>query len=43
MMRKKINLSTVLAGQRVGLREVDEGNWLVSFMSCDRGSTDLEV
>jgi len=32
MHRKKINLSTVLAGQKVGLKEVDEGIWLVSFM-----------
>jgi hypothetical protein len=29
--RKKINLSTVLAGQRLGIREVDDGIWLVSM------------
>ncbi|HEY2755018.1 MAG TPA: IS481 family transposase, partial [Pseudolabrys sp.] len=29
--RKKINISTVLAGQRLGIREVDDGIWLVSF------------
>jgi Integrase core domain len=32
MHRKKINVSTVLAGQLVGLKEVEEGIWLVSFM-----------
>lgn len=31
--RKKINISTVLAGQRLGLKEVDDGIWLVSV--CD--------
>jgi hypothetical protein len=25
-------LSTVLAGQRLGIKEVDEGIWLASFM-----------
>ena len=30
--RKKINISTVLAGQKLGIKEVDEGIWLVSFM-----------
>ena len=42
MHRKKINISTVLAGQRLGLREVDEGIWLVSFMHYDLGYIDLE-
>ena len=42
MHRKKINISTVLAGQLVGLREVDEGIWLVSFMHYDLGNIDLE-
>jgi transposase InsO family protein len=37
MHRKKINLSTVLGGQRVGISEVDDGIWLVSFMHYDRG------
>jgi transposase InsO family protein len=40
--RKKINLSTVFAGQAVGLKEVDEGTWLVSFMDYDLGYIDLE-
>ena len=42
MHRKKINISTVLAGQRVGLSEVDDGIWLVSFMHYDLGYVDLE-
>jgi transposase InsO family protein len=40
--RKKINLSTVFAGQAVGLKEVEEGLWLVSFMDYDLGYVDLE-
>ena len=40
--RKKINISTVLAGQRLGIKEVDEGIWLVSFMQYDLGYFDLE-
>ena len=39
--RKKINLSTVFAGQAVGLKEVEEGTWLVSFMDYDLGYIDL--
>ena len=35
--RKKINLSTVFAGQAVGIKEVKEGIWLVSFMDYDLG------
>ena len=40
--RKRINISTVLAGQRLGIKEVDDGIWLVSFMSYDLGFVDLE-
>jgi transposase InsO family protein len=40
--RKKINISTVLAGQRLGIKEVDEGIWLVSFSHYDLGYFDLE-
>jgi len=40
--RKKINLSTVFAGQAVGIKEFEEGIWLVSFMNCDLGYIDLE-
>jgi transposase InsO family protein len=42
MHRKKINLSTVLAGQKLGIKEVDDGIWLVSFMHYDLGYIDLE-
>ena len=37
MHRKKINISTVLAGQKLGIKEVDDGIWLVSFMHYDLG------
>jgi hypothetical protein len=40
--RKKINLSTVFAGQTGGIKEVDEAIWLVSFMHYDLGYIDLE-
>ena len=40
--RKKINLSTMFAGQTVGWKEVEEGIWLVSFMDYDLGYVDLE-
>ena len=40
--RKKVNLSTVFAGQTVGIKEVDDGVWLVSFMHYDLGYIDLE-
>ena len=42
MARKKINISTVLAGQRLGIKEVDNGIWLISFMHYDLGYIDLE-
>jgi putative transposase len=42
LYRKKINLSTSLAGQAVGVKEVDNGIWLVSFMDYDLGYIDLE-
>lgn len=40
--RKKINISTLFAGQRVGIRQVDDDVWLVSFMHYDLGYIDLE-
>src|SRR5581483_8932018 len=40
--RKKINISTMLAGQKLGIKEVDDGIWLVSFMHYDLGYFDLE-
>ena len=39
---KKINISTALVGQTLGIKEVDEGIWLVSFMDYDLGHIDLE-
>ena len=42
MHRKRVNLSTVLAGQRVGIKEIDDGIWIVSFMQYDLGYIDLE-
>jgi transposase InsO family protein len=42
LYRKKINLSKSLAGQAVGVKEVDNGIWLVSFMEYDLGYIDLE-
>jgi putative transposase len=40
--KRKINLSKVFAGQLVGIREVDEQIWLVSFMHYDLGFFDQE-
>ena len=34
--------ATVLAGQRPGIKEVDDGIWIVSFMHYDLGYIDLE-
>ena len=42
MHRKRVNISTVLAGQRLGIKEVDDGIWIVSFMNDDLGFIDLE-
>ncbi len=32
----------VMAGQKLGLKEVDDGIWLVTFMTYDLGYIDLE-
>ena len=40
--KKKINLSRVFAGQDVGVKEVQDGIWLVSFMNYDLGYFDLD-
>ena len=42
LYRKGINLSTCLAGQAVGIKEVDDGIWLVSFMDYGLGYIDLD-
>ena len=41
--RKKINLSTVFAGQNVGVTQVSEHIWLVSVMHYDLGYFDHET
>ena len=38
--RRKINLSQVFAGQLVGIREVEDKIWLVSFLDFDLGYFD---
>ena len=40
--KRKINLSTVFAGQTVGIREVADNIWLVSFLDYDLGFFDEE-
>ena len=39
---RKINLSKVVAGRSVGVREVADQVWLVSFMDYDLGFFDKE-
>jgi hypothetical protein len=41
--RRKINLSGVFAGQNVGITEVSEKIWLVSFVQYDLGFFDQEL
>jgi len=38
--KRKINLSQVFAGQILGLREVDDKIWIVSFRDYDLGYFD---
>ena len=40
MGKKKINVSSVLAGQNVGITQTDEQIWLVTFMNYDLGYFD---
>ena len=40
---RPIVISSVFAGQRLGLREVETDVWLVSFMHYDLGYIDLEA
>ena len=42
MGNKKINFSQVFAGQAVGIKEVHDDIWLVTFMDYDLGYFDLE-
>jgi putative transposase len=41
--RRKINLSSVFASQNVGVKEVSDKIWLVSFMDYDLGFFDRET
>ncbi len=41
--RKKVNLSTVFAGQKVGIKQVDDRLWLASFMTYDLGYFDEDT
>jgi putative transposase len=41
--RRKINLSTVFAGQSVGIKQVSEEIWLVTFMDYDLGYFDHQT
>jgi putative transposase len=41
--RKKINFSQVFAGQAVGIKEVHDDIWLVSYMDYDLGYFDLDT
>ena len=43
LARKKVNLSQVFSGQDVGIKEVADGIWLVTFMDYDLGFFDLEA
>lgn len=40
--KRKINLSTVFAGQIVGIREIEDQLWLVSFLDYDLGYFDKD-
>ncbi len=42
MHHKKINVSTAMTGQRLGIEKVEDGIWLTSFMRYDLGYIDLE-
>jgi len=39
-MSRQVFLATALAGQLVGLRELNDGLWLVTFMALDLGTYD---
>jgi putative transposase len=41
--KRKINLSQVFAGQKVGIKEIEDKIWLVSFMKYDLGFFDHET
>ena len=41
--RRKINVSQVFAGQKVGVKQTDDHIWLVTFMDYDLGYFDDET
>ena len=41
--RRKVNVSQVLAGQKVGVKQTDDHIWLVTFMDYDLGYFDDET
>jgi putative transposase len=41
--KRKVNLSQVFAGQNVGIKEVADRSWLVTFMHYDLGFFDHEA
>ena len=41
--KMKVNLSTAFAGQEVGIKEVESGIWVVSFLGYDLGYFDEEA
>ena len=43
MRALKINLSQAFAGQKVGVKQVEEKIWLVNFMRFDLGFFDHET
>ena len=42
IQKKKINFSRVFAGQAIGLKQVSDETWLVSFIDYDLGYFDTE-
>jgi len=42
LLREGSDISTVQERLYLGSKEVDEGFWLISSMSCDRGYRDLK-
>jgi len=43
MGKRKIHLSTALAGQNVGIKEISERIWQVTFMTYDLGFFDHQA
>ena len=41
--RRKVNVSQVFAGQKVGVKQTDDHIWLVTFMDYDLGYFDDET